>query len=255
MGNISVLQSQKEKGIKMSLLSHNEIALLLEDGIIEGGKKEHINSSSLDIQLGKTILIERIDPKDFMSQQLRRISLKNKDQLSMIPWDLEREGPYILSPREFILAHSVEIFNLPNNISAEYKLKSSMARIGMDHLNAGWCDAGWNGSVLTLELVNHSRHHEIVIEHKDLIGQMIFFSHEEVPMDKSYATRGRYNNDTTVSGAKLKSRSIVFGDRDQDVSQEEFNKLHRDNIENEEAPRRVLDISEVREMIDGREEF
>ena len=55
-----------------------------------------------------------------------------------------------------------------------------MARIGLDHLNAGWCDAGWNGSVLTLELINLLKNHSIALHPGDAIGQMTFFAHGEV---------------------------------------------------------------------------
>jgi deoxycytidine triphosphate deaminase len=33
-------------------------------------------------------------------------------------------------------------------------------------------------------------------------GQMIFFEHEEVPADRSYAARGQYNNDRSVTAGK-----------------------------------------------------
>ena len=238
----------------MSLLSHNELLLLIDDGVITHTKPELVNSASIDIQLGNKILIERVDPKLYQSGDLRRVVLRNKDQLNMVEWDLEREGPYAIFPGEFILAHSVEIFNLPNNISAEYKLKSSMARIGLDHLNAGWCDAGWHGSVLTLELKNCCRNHEIMLQAGDLIGQVIFFSHEEVSDENSYAARGRYNNDKSVSGAKKKSRAIIYGDREEEVAQEEYEKVHPSPEVIEDTPRRVIDISELREMIDGESE-
>ena len=107
-----------------------------------------------------------------------------------------------LFPGQFMLAQSIEVFNLPNNVSAEYKLKSSMARVGLEHLTAGWADAGWSNSVLTLELKNMTQHHPIRIRPGDTIGQMTFFEHEEVPQDRSYSTRGRYNGDISVSGAK-----------------------------------------------------
>ena len=238
----------------MSLLSHNELLLLIDDGVITHTKPEHVNSASIDIQLGNKILIERTDPSLYQKGDLKRVTLRNKDHLHMIEWDLVREGPYILFPGEFILAHSVEIFNLPNNISAEYKLKSSMARIGLDHLNAGWCDAGWHGSVLTLELKNCCRNHEIVLQAGDLIGQVIFFSHEEVSDENSYAARGRYNNDKSVSGAKRKSRAIIYGDREEEVAQEEYEKVHPSVEVIEDTPRRVIDISELREMLDGESE-
>jgi len=236
-----------------SLLSYNELQLLIDDGVITHAKPEHVNSASIDIQLGKTILIERPDPFMYSQGCHRKVSLKNREKLNMIEWDLEREGPYTISPGEFILAHSVEIFNLPNNISAEYKLKSSMARIGLDHLNAGWCDAGWHGSVLTLEFKNTTRSHEIELENGILIGQIIFFLHNEVPSGKDYSARGRYNNDKTVSGSKIKDRSIIFGDVSEDQNQEDYNSTHLVEEVVEHEPRRIIDISEVREILEGEE--
>jgi dCTP deaminase len=232
----------------MSLLSYNQIASLLDDGIVENADMKHLNSASLDIQLGPKLLVERTDPRKFELNTLKRIVLKDRDKLHMTEWNLDHDGPYILFPGEFILAHSIEVFNLPNNISAEYKLKSSMARIGLDHLNAGWCDAGWHGSALTLELKNCSRFHEIVLNYKDLIGQMIFFLHEEVLGDKSYAARGRYNNDRSVSGSKLGSRGIKFGDSIQESIQEEYD-LHHPVVEFIQAtPRKILEIGNPDEI-------
>jgi deoxycytidine triphosphate deaminase len=56
--------------------------------------------------------------------------------------------------------------------------------------------------VLTLELVNVSRHHSIIIRPGDPIGQMVFFRHAPVPHERSYAARGRYNKDQTVRTIK-----------------------------------------------------
>jgi dCTP deaminase len=176
------------------LLSHPELVELVDAGVIEGVEFDAINSASIDLTLGNKILVERYPGPSFV------VSLRNRDKLTMREVDIT-EG-YVLTPGEFILAHSVEMFHLPNNVSAEYKLKSSMARIGLEHLNAGWADAGWNGSVLTLELVNITRRHSIRIQAGDKIGQMVFFQHEPVPEDRSYAARGRYNNDTSVSPIK-----------------------------------------------------
>ena len=111
-------------------------------------------------------------------------------------------GFYLLKPNEFILAHTVEKFNLPSDISAEFKLNSSGARIGLDNALATWCDHGWHGSVLTLELKNLTRFHTIRLDYKCRIGQMIFHRSAPVPSDKSYAVTGRYNKDTSVSSVK-----------------------------------------------------
>lgn len=179
----------------------------MEDGVITNVKPEQINAASIDLTLGPKIMEEifnvHCDPtlNGMVNVSIgEAISLGARTPLPMR--EVECIDGYDLKPGEFILAHSQQIFNLPNNISAEYKLKSSMARIGLEHLNAGWCDAGWTGSALTLELKNMTQLNTIRIKHGDAIGQIVFFEHEPVPADRSYAARGRYNNDTTVTGVK-----------------------------------------------------
>ena len=181
----------------MSLLSFNALTKLVEDGVILDVNPKQINSASIDLTLGAKIMVERNpqDPSD------RSISLRERKPLLTEEITMGPEG-YMLHPGQFILAQSEQMFYLPSDISGEYKLNSSMARIGLEHLNAGWCDAGWNGSVLTLELKNMTLYHSIIIRPGDGIGQIVFFEHEPVPADRSYAARGRYNGDTTVSGIK-----------------------------------------------------
>lgn len=184
----------------MSLLAYGELCTLVDQGVITNVTREMINSTSIDLTLGDTILYEHI-PQDMVYRPPLIISMRAREALKLREHDLN-SAEFFLEPGEFILAQSRQVFNLPTNISAEYKLKSSMARVGLEHLNAGWCDAGWNGSVLTLELKNMTRNHILKIEKDIPIGQMVFFSHLAVPADKSYAARGRYNGDKTVKGIK-----------------------------------------------------
>lgn len=159
-----------------------------------------MNAASIDITLGDVIKFEKFMGQTILNFDDNNIELSTRQPLPMSEWDMGIEGGYILRPGEFILACTREIFNLPNNISAEYKCKSSMARVGLNHLNAGWCDAGWHGSVLTLELKNENQTHGIRLQPGDKIGQMVFFEHEEVPVQGSYATKGHYNNHVTAMG-------------------------------------------------------
>jgi dCTP deaminase len=177
----------------MSLLSFKQLCRLIDDGVIENASHDNVNSASIDIVLGDTIMVEK--PICGVVNMLD----KNANHLDTI---VMSEKGYIVPPGGVLLAHSVEIFNLPNNISAEYKLKSTMARNFFNHLNAGWADAGWNGSVLTLEYVNHMQYHSLFIKPGMKCGQMIFFGHESVPHDKSYAAKGQYNGDKSVSAGK-----------------------------------------------------
>lgn len=176
----------------MSLLSYNELCELVEQGVITNVTTDMVNSSSIDLTLGREIQCEHRNEKI--------ISLRDRDILNHQTLSL-RMFPYNLEPNEFILAHTQQTFKLPNNISAEYKLKSSLGRIGLNHMTSGWCDAGWHGC-LTLELKNDTQFHTIEIKEGDPIGQMCFYRHALVPPEKSYASRGRYNGDLTVSGVK-----------------------------------------------------
>jgi dCTP deaminase len=181
----------------MSLLSYHAIMGLLEKSVVKWAAPENVNATSLDITLGEIVMVELdADP----GKDLTVVSLGERTPLNML--EVNIADGIILEPGQFILAQSKEVFNLPSYISAEYKLKSSMARIGLEHLNAGWCDAGWNGSVLTLELKNMTQHHRLFIKAGDKIGQTVFFEHVAVPAHASYSVRGRYNGDTTVKGIK-----------------------------------------------------
>lgn len=174
------------------ILSYNELHELVEDNVISADHSQ-INGTSIDVCLGDEIMIEDIsggviDPS--IKQPLNMISIKMRD-----------EG-YILSPGEVVLACTKEIFNLPNNLSCEFKLKSSIARVFINNMLATWCDPCWSNSVLTLELKNDTRYHSILIKPNMKIGQMIFFESKPVPHEKSYAVNGRYNNTVSVTASK-----------------------------------------------------
>ncbi len=177
----------------MSLLSYNQLCELVDQGVLQGAQYENINSASIDLVLGETIMVEN------QTEGVINMLDKNAGHLETIV--MSSEG-YVVPPGGVVLAQSREIFNLPNNISAEFKLKSTQARNFFNHCTAGWCDAGWHGSVLTLEFINHLQHHSIRIKPGMKCGQIVFFSHEEVPAGRSYAVRGQYNGDKGVTAGK-----------------------------------------------------
>jgi dCTP deaminase len=99
------------------------------------------------------------------------------------------------------LAQTREVFNLPDHIAAQFMLKSSRAREGLEHLLAGYCDPGWNGSVLTLELQNARRKYPVKLWPGMKIGQMVFHTIAGKP-ERTYAVTGRYNNDLIVTASR-----------------------------------------------------
>lgn len=174
------------------LLSYHNLVDLVSEGIITANPN-NINGASIDITLGDEIMVE--------TNIGYKVDIAKKECLNMRKVKMAESG-YVLNPGDFILASSVETFNLPNFIAAEYKLKSSLARTGLQHMLAGWCDPGWNNSKLTLELYNVTRKHPLVIRPGMKIGQMIFMRCEPVPEDQSYATKGQYNGQQTVTENK-----------------------------------------------------
>ncbi|OHD24966.1 MAG: dCTP deaminase [Spirochaetes bacterium GWB1_59_5] len=181
----------------MSILSYTELCELVEQGVIGQIDHDCINASSIDIHLGNDLIIER---------NLDRYAVVDPHKRTNFPQEAYHIGDghyYDLAPGEFVLAHSKEVFNLPMDVSAEFRLKSSGARSGLNNLFACHCDAGWHGSTLTLELHNVLRFTAIRLTAGMRIGQMLFHKHTVVPEDRSYAARGRYLNDKSVSAVKL----------------------------------------------------
>ena len=141
-----------------------------------------VNPASLDVRLGATLLIESAARPELVPYPLQ---------------DHTEAEPYLLRPGQFVLAQTAETFNLPDTIAAQFMLKSSRARSGLEHLMAGYCDPGWHGSVLTLELHNSRQLHPVALWPGMKIGQMVFHLMHQVPV-RSYAVTGRYNNHSEV---------------------------------------------------------
>ena len=181
----------------MSLLSSVELLELVDQGVITNVDRGSINAASIDVHLGTDFLIE----KDciYIKSRTPVLDLSKREKPTMFGL----KDFVILDPSEFCLASTVETFNMPDNISAQFMLKSSIARSGLEHLMAGFIDSGFNNSVLTLELINMLRYSRIMIKSGMAIGQVIFFKHTDVPEEFSYRNKGRYNGDKTVQEIKL----------------------------------------------------
>lgn len=172
----------------MSLITHTELVQLVADGVLTGVDPEHINAASIDITLGSTIFIEASPHGGY-----DRVDLKAKETPHMEPVVIH--GYYDLAPGQFCLASTQEIFNMPNDITAEFRLKSSGARAGLDAALAMWVDAGFTGANLTLELVNNLKFHHLRLRPGLKVGQIIFWRGAPVPDHASYAVKGQYNNE------------------------------------------------------------
>jgi len=178
----------------MGLLSYTELCELVEQGVINA-PLENVNGASIDLTLSANLLIESnliVNPE---------IDLKSKQNINNHQFIMDENG-YVIAPGEFLLAATNEIFSLPDDIAAEFKLKSSQARNGLFHAIAGHADPGFNGSNLTLEFHNVNRYHSLIIKPNMPCGQMLFYRVKPVPKERSYSTVGQYNGALGVIASK-----------------------------------------------------
>ena len=144
-----------------------------------------VNPASIDVRLGNHLMTEVADRRE-----LAEVDISKRTA----------EHPYWLLPNEFCLAETIETFNLPRFIAAQFVLKSSRARECYQHMLAGFADPGWHGSKLTLELKNAGRFHDLPLYPGLKIGQMVFYRMSAKPR-ASYAETGHYNNHDKVMGS------------------------------------------------------
>lgn len=164
-----------------------EIHTLCQQGLVKPYIAGNVGSASLDVTLGDTIMVEQ-----FWSPELKPVPIA----------EYSKARPYLLRPKRFILAETVETFCLPDNISGQFSLTSTLARQGLEHLLAGFCWPGWRGSQLTLELTNVRRWHSVPLWPGMVIGQIVLTQLLFEP-HYPYSTKGRYNHDCGVRAAKI----------------------------------------------------
>jgi len=109
----------------------------------------------------------------------------------------------VLAPGQFMLAETMEVIGLPDNIVASIEGKSSIARLGVElHQTGGWIDAGFRGSI-TLEMCNVNAR-PVRMYAGMPIGQLVFYTTERAAepydrkagakyMDQRQATLSRYH--------------------------------------------------------------
>lgn len=168
------------------ILPDFEIARMCLGGLVTPFDSTLINPASLDVRLGDKVLLEVEEQRNLRAFD---ISIYNRDT------------PFLLDPGEFILAHTLETFNVPDDVAGQFALKSSVARSGIEHLMAGYIDPGFNNSVLTLELKNARRSHPVFLWPGMRIGQIIWQRMAATPTT-SYRESGRYNGDKSVTASK-----------------------------------------------------
>lgn len=188
------------------ILTHRKIQDLIMRGMVVGYDAAIMNGTSLDVRLGNVFKRE-VPGEGVEEDEYAMLNLGNRDPITTERVELEypepgkEVEPFLLYPGQFVLAATLERFKLPLDVSAEFRLKSSVGRMGLSHALAVWCDPGWEGH-LTLELHNISQHHVVAMRPGDRIGQMIFHDHEYVSTTFDYGKRGHYNGDVEPEASR-----------------------------------------------------
>lgn len=103
-----------------------------------------------------------------------------------------------IEPGEFLLAHTEEVFSVPNGYAVELRLKSTIARLGWNHAMAVWIDPGFQG-VITLEIKNDLSYNCLKLERGMRFAQAIVHRLSG-PSLQPY--NGKYQGATSVEEAK-----------------------------------------------------
>lgn len=154
--------------------------------VVQPLTEEQIQPASVDIRLGNTFSVVDDTPSGI-------ISLDSKIGYKTITADT-----YLILPGQFVLATTMEYFELPDNLTAFVEGRSSLGRMGLFIQNAGWVDPGFKGEI-TLELYNANR---CAIELKSgrRVGQLVFAELDDHALNPY---NGKYQGQTGATGSRV----------------------------------------------------
>ena len=154
--------------------------------VIKPLELSQIQPASVDIRLGDTFCVIEDSPTGI-------VTLDRETPCKTIKTDT-----YLLLPGQFVLATTVEYFELPDNLTAFVEGRSSLGRMGLFIQNAGWVDPGFKGEI-TLELYNANRC-AIELKAGRRVGQLVF-AKMDAPALNPY--RGKYQGQTGATGSRV----------------------------------------------------
>lgn len=170
------------------ILSDKTLMKMLEQKelIVEPIEKEQIQPASIDIRLGNTFSIVEDTSTGI-------INLENEIKYKTITSDT-----YILLPNQFVLATTMEYFDLPDDLTAFVEGRSSLGRMGLFIQNAGWVDPGFKGEI-TLELYNANRC-AIELKAGRRVGQLVFAKMDDRAINPY---NGKYQGQRGATGSRV----------------------------------------------------
>ena len=154
--------------------------------VIEPITNVQIQPASVDVRLGNTFSIVEDTPTGIISLS------------SEIKYKTITAEKYLLLPGQFVLATTMEYFELPNDLTAFVEGRSSLGRMGLFIQNAGWVDPGFRGEI-TLELFNANRC-AIELQCGRRVGQLVFAQMDDSALNPY---NGKYQGQKGATGSKV----------------------------------------------------
>lgn len=190
------------------LLSDWDLIVLARDGAIVPFEPEQVkvndkgerclsygvSSYGYDVRLGTSFKVANnlpltdsdcIDPKEINDQHFTTV---------------DTDQPFLIPPNGFVLGHTVETFDLPNDVLIIAMGKSTYARAGLS-VSITPIEPGFRGQVV-IEIANHTPK-PVKLYPNEGISQFLFFRGMS-PCLTSYADRGgKYQDQTGVTHSKV----------------------------------------------------
>lgn len=151
---------------------------------IVNGKSYGLSSASYDVRIAHDLTLAP-HPAYVLTEMLRANRHYSADAVLQM-WRAQVHNSHATHS----LAHTIEDFNLPGNVSGLVTDKSTYARRFLSAMNT-FIDPGFKGN-LTLELVNLGDEY-ISLQAGDPVAQILFFELDE-PTESPY--RGKYYGQT-----------------------------------------------------------
>ncbi len=170
------------------ILSDKTILKMLDEKslVINPVTKEQIQPASVDIRLGNTFSVVDDTPSNIITLD------------SQISYKTITTDTYLIMPGEFVLATTMEYFELPDNLTAFVEGRSSLGRMGLFIQNAGWVDPGFKGEI-TLELYNANRC-AIELKAGRRVGQLVFAEMDALAINPY---NGKYQGQMGATGSRV----------------------------------------------------
>ena len=108
-----------------------------------------LGSCSIDLRLGNSFRIFKHSKYPYIDPHDPKLAENLMDEVIV-----KKGEAFILQPNDFVLATTIESFQLPNNLLARLEGRSSLGRLGIVvHSTASIFEPGWDG-VVVMELGN-----------------------------------------------------------------------------------------------------